>query len=69
MERISDLEKQYVIEALENEFQTSKNSMFNDKLEEAFAEKFNSKYAIGHCNGTATLHVALLSCGVGMGMK
>ena len=55
------------MEALENEFQTSKNSMFNDKLEAAFAEKFHSKYAIGHCNGTATLHVALLSCGVGMG--
>ena len=67
MERISNLEKQYVMEALENEFQTSKNSMFNDKLEAAFAEKFHSKYAIGHCNGTATLHVALLSCGVGMG--
>lgn len=67
MERISDLEKKYVMEALENEFQTSKNSMFNDKLETAFAEKFNSKYAIGHCNGTATLHVALLSCGVGVG--
>lgn len=67
MERISNLEKQYVMEALENEFQTSKNSMFNDKLEVAFAEKFHSKYAIGHCNGTATLHVALLSCGVGMG--
>lgn len=67
MERISDLEKKYVMEALENEFQTSKNSMFNDKLEAAFAEKFHSKYAIGHCNGTATLHVALLSCGVGMG--
>ena len=25
---------------------------------------FNAKYAIGHCNGTATLHVALLACGV-----
>lgn len=67
MERISNLEKKYVMEALENEFQTSKNSMFNDKLEAAFAEKFHSKFAIGHCNGTATLHVALLSCGVGQG--
>ncbi len=67
MERISDLEKKYVMEALENEFATSKNSIFNDKLEAAFAEKLNSKYAIGHCNGTATLHVALLSCGIGQG--
>ena len=39
MERISDLEKKYVMEALENEFATSKNSIFNDKLEAAFAEK------------------------------
>lgn len=67
MKRISNLEKKYVMEALENEFETSKNSIFNNRLEEAFADKFHSKYAIGHCNGTATLHVALLSCGVGMG--
>lgn len=67
MERISDLEKKYVMEALENEFETSKNSIFNNRLEESFAKKFNSKYAIGHCNGTATLHVALLSCGIGKG--
>lgn len=67
MERISDLEKQYVMEALENEFATSKNSIFNNKLESQFAKLFNSKYAIGHCNGTATLHVALMACGVGPG--
>lgn len=67
MERISNLERKYVMEALENEFQTSKNAMFNDKLEAAFAEKLHSKFAIGHCNGTATIHVALLSCGVGEG--
>ena len=67
MERISDLEKKYVMEALNNEFETSKNSIFNNKLEASFAEMFHSKYAIGHCNGTATLHVALLACGVGPG--
>lgn len=65
MERISKLEKKYVMEALENEFATSKNSVFNNKLEGYFAQCFNSKYAIGHCNGTATLHVALLACGIG----
>lgn len=64
MERISDLEKKYVMEALENEFETSKNSIFNTRLEEDFAKRFNSTYAIGHCNGTATLHVALLACGI-----
>mgnify|MGYP001055486687 FL=1 len=64
MKRISELEKQYVLDALDNEFATSKNSSYNNKLEQAFAKKFNAKYAIGHCNGTATLHVALLACGV-----
>ena len=67
MNRISDLEKKYVLEALDNEFATSKNSEFNNRLEKAFAKKVNSKYAIGHCNGTATIHVALLACGVGPG--
>lgn len=64
MKRISELEKKYVLDALDNEFATSKNSTYNNKLEQAFAKKFNVKYAIGHCNGTATLHVALLACGV-----
>lgn len=67
MQRISDLEKKYVMDALENEFSTSKNSIYNNKLEASFAQKFNSKFAIGHCNGTATLHVALLACGIKAG--
>ncbi len=67
MERISDLERQYVMDALNNAFATSKNSIYNNKLETAFAKQFNAKYAIGHCNGTATLHVALLACGVQAG--
>lgn len=64
---MSQLEKKYVLEALGNEFATSKNSEFNNRLEDIFSKTFNSKYAIGHCNGTATLHVALLACGVGPG--
>lgn len=67
MERISDLEKRYVLDALENEFSTSLNSKYNNQLEKTFAETFHAKYAIGHCNGTATLHVALMACGVGAG--
>lgn len=67
MDRISELEKGYVMEALNNQFETSKNSIFNNKLEAAFAKQFHSKFAIGHCNGTATLHVALMACGVGPG--
>lgn len=64
MERISDLEKKYVMDVLNNAFETSKNSIYNNRLELAFAKKFNANFAIGHCNGTATLHVALLALGV-----
>ena len=67
MERISDLEKKYVMQALENGFATSQNSFFNTRLEKEFAKKIHSSYAIGHCNGTATLHVALMACGIGPG--
>ena len=64
MDRISLIEREYVMDVLDNEFATSMNSNYNNKLEASFAKMFNSKYAIGHCNGTATLHVALLACGV-----
>ena len=36
MQRISELEKLYVLEALENQFRTSKGSVFNNRLEKAF---------------------------------
>lgn len=64
MERISQLEKQYVMDALDNAFATSRNSIYNTRLEKEFAACFHARYAIGHCNGTATLHVALLAVGV-----
>jgi perosamine synthetase len=64
MKRISDLERKYVLEALDNEFATSKNSVFCSRLEKAFAHKFKSKYAISHANGTATMHSALVALGV-----
>ncbi|HPJ81390.1 MAG TPA: DegT/DnrJ/EryC1/StrS family aminotransferase [Saccharofermentans sp.] len=67
MKRIGDLEKKYVMDALYNAFATSLNSVYNNKLEAAVAKQFNAKYAIGHCNGTATLHVALCALGVGSG--
>jgi len=64
MQRISDLERKYVLEALSNEFRTSLNSTFNNRLEKKFAEVFRAKYAIGHVNGTATMHTALAALGV-----
>ena len=67
MKRISDLEKKYVMEALNNEFRTSLNNVFASKLEQQFAEKFNCSFAISHVNGTATMHTALAALGVGVG--
>lgn len=67
MERITQLERDYVNQVLDNAFATSLNSIFNNKLEAAFAKCFHSKYAIGHCNGTATMHTALAALGVKAG--
>jgi perosamine synthetase len=67
MKRFTDLEKQYALEAIGNEFGTSLNSVFNNRLEKEFAALFHSGYAIGHVNGTATLHTALAAAGVGPG--
>lgn len=67
MERISQLERDYVNQVLDNAFATSKNSIFTNRLEAAFAKEFNSKYAIAHCNGTATMHTALAALGVKTG--
>jgi len=64
MKRFTDLEKKYVLEAVDNEFSTSKNSIFNNRLEQRFCELFNTKFAIGHVNGTQTMHTALAALGV-----
>jgi perosamine synthetase len=64
MKRFTDLEKKYVLEAVDNEFSTSKNSIFNNRLEQKFRELLNTKYAIGHVNGTQTMHTALAALGV-----
>ena len=67
MKRIDQLEKNYVEEVLKNSFETSKNSVFNNRLEAEFAKKFNMPFAIGHVNGTATLHTSLAALGIGEG--
>jgi perosamine synthetase len=64
MHRISDLERKYVLEALANEFRTSLNSTFNNRLEKEFSDLLHVKYSIGHVNGTATMHTALVALGV-----
>lgn len=67
MNRIGELERKYVNEVLDNAFVSAKNYSFVTQLEKEFAQKFNSKYAIAMVNGTATLHAALESAGVGEG--
>ena len=67
MKRFTDLERDYVIDVINNEFNTSKNSIYNNRLEGLFAEKFSVRFAIGHSNGTATMHTALAALGVSAG--
>ncbi|MFA5392944.1 MAG: DegT/DnrJ/EryC1/StrS family aminotransferase [Candidatus Ratteibacteria bacterium] len=64
MERISGLEKKYVLEVLDNQFQSSKNNIFTARLEAEFAEIFHRKFAVSFINGTATMHAALAALGV-----
>lgn len=67
MKRFTELEKKYVREAVENEFSTSKNSLFNNRLEAEFKKLFGINFAIGHVNGTQTMHTALAALGVSRG--
>jgi perosamine synthetase len=67
MNRFTELENKYVLEAIENEFSTSKNGIFNNKLEKKFSELFDAKYSIGHVNGTQTMHTALAALEVKAG--
>ncbi len=64
MKRFGKLEKKYAIEVINNEFNTSKNNIFNSRLEESFSEKLGVKFSIGHVNGTQTMHTALVALGI-----
>jgi perosamine synthetase len=65
MKRFTSLEKKYVNDVIDNEFSTSKNSIYGNKLESEFSKILDVKFSIGHANGTATMHTALASLGVG----
>lgn len=65
--RMSDLERKYVLDAISREFGTSQNSYYNNLLEKEYAKKVCCDYAIGHINGTATMHTALVALGVKAG--
>lgn len=65
--RISEKEREYVNEVLDNNFSNKASYKMVKRLEDEFAKKFGAKYAIAFCNGTATLHIALEAAGVGYG--
>jgi len=64
LKRIFGNEKKYVEEVIETEFRSSKGSKMMQGLEDAFAKRFDSKYAISFVNGTATMHAALEAYGL-----
>ena len=65
--RIGDIERKYVLDVINRSFATSQNSYYNNLLEKEFAKKVCCSYAIGHINGTATMHTALAALGVKAG--
>jgi perosamine synthetase len=65
--RIGAKELIYLQEVLKTEFCSSSSSTFMRRLEEAFAKRFGSTYAVSFVNGTATMHAALEAMGVGPG--
>ena len=56
--RLFGNEEKYVKEVFEGEFRTSTGATMMKRLETAFAERFESKFAISFINGTATMHAA-----------
>lgn len=56
-------EKKYVDQCLDSSW-ISSNGEFVSKFEKAFADFCNVKHAISTCNGTVSLHLALMALGV-----
>lgn len=67
MNRISQLEYDYVKEVLDTGFRASKGAIMMTRLEEKFKETFGMNYAISHMNGTATMHSILEAADIGPG--
>lgn len=67
IKRVGKKELAYVREALAGDFCSTAGGKMLNRLERAFAARIGSQFAIGHINGTATLHSALYAAGVGPG--
>jgi len=62
--RIYGNELKYLQEVLETDFRSSKGAMMMNRLEQGFARRFGTEYAIAFVNGTATMHAALEAHGI-----
>lgn len=67
LNRVTDLELEYLKQVLSTEFRSSSGATFMRRLEVSFSKKFGSTYAIAFVNGTATMHAALEAMGIGDG--
>ena len=65
--RVYGNELKYLKEVLETDFRSSKGAAMMNRLEENFARRFGTEYAIAFVNGTATMHAALEARGVRAG--
>lgn len=63
---IGELEKEYVMHALESGYVSSVGPMVTE-FEECFAAYVGARYAVAMVNGTAALHLALRLLGIGPG--
>ena len=67
MKRTTIIDSLRVHKVIRSEFRSSKKTNYVGLAEEEFASLLGVKYAIGFVNGTATLHTALESLGIGAG--
>ena len=59
IKRITDLEKKYLNEVIDGQFNSANTYKMVIRMEQAFAKRFGIKNAIAMVNGTATLHASL----------
>lgn len=62
---ITEEDEQAALEVLRNGAMSGTD--ITKKFEEEYAQWFGTKYALGHCNGTAALQAAMFGVGVGVG--
>ena len=65
MSRFDSKDLQKIKDVLDTDFKAKKSKKYVKEFEENFSKKFDCKYGISCCNGTATLHGIL----IGMGIK